>query len=756
MVATTAPVSRTVTFQQAPQRGSYAKWLWSFLVSELTPYPGRASVVARMVISATLVMIAIMTFHIPGAALGAYYTLNIPRDSPRSSLKAASISVAAFAAGTVYVIFGVMLFVDSPVTHFLWVVGSLFAVFYVLSVTSVYNAAIGFGFLVSIAIPLWDRSGSTNLKVSGTLFTFLAVAVGCVIAVAVEYVAAACTHSGDRILAGVADRLLTVERLLHCYEQRLKPERTTVARLEQYATIGTGALRQLLGQARYAQSYLGQLGAVIALTGRLTDLAAVMTEASHIPNDEDIRRVRELRLRMQKIRRSLLKQEVPQVLSVERMQPASPAMPLLSEMERCIVLISQGFAGEPMEMHLPGAGEGKAAPLFARDAFTNPEHVKFAIRGCVASSACYIFYTAVDWPGINTSVATCILTAFTTIGASRQKQLLRVSGALVGGVLFGLGAQIFVLPNLDSITGFMILFAFVTTVSAWITNSSPPLAYAGLQLALAYYLINLNEFAFRISLGAARDRVVGVFVGLLAMWLIFDQLGAKPSAESMKAVFLDNLRKIAAFGTAPDQALFGTLPRKRLEALWAERNVINRNFTNVRSQADAVLFEFRQSRADDLAARQHVRAWQPELRTIFLIKLALLQDRLRDGTLPPLAEEAATHASALLAETADYILGKPADAMELYTPDTARLLAELEMQIQNAGGEDGKAKAETATADSRGNQEGSPMQLARSLLLLVTSFVYNIREVNVPLAQRLKRRRELGASSPLPPLGGVV
>ena len=267
-MATAATVSRTATFQQAPQRGTYARWLWGFLVSELTPYPGRASVVARMVISATLVMIAIMTFHIPGAALGAYYTLNIPRDSPRSSLKAASISVAAFAAGTVYVIFGVMLFVDSPVTHFMWVIGSLFVVFYVLSVTSVYNAAIGFGFLVSIAIPLWDRSGSTNLKVSGTLFTFLAVAVGCVIAVAVEYVAAAFTHSGDRILAGVADRLLTVERLLHCYEQRLAPERTTVARLEQYATIGTGALRQLLGQARYAPAYLGQLGRSCRVDGQ--------------------------------------------------------------------------------------------------------------------------------------------------------------------------------------------------------------------------------------------------------------------------------------------------------------------------------------------------------------------------------------------------------------------------------------------------------------------------------------------------------
>ncbi len=744
-MATAAPASSSVTFQQPPRRGSYASWLWEFLVIELTPYPGRASVVARMVISATLVMIAIMTFHIPGAALGAYYTLNIPRDSPRSSLKAAAISVAAFAAGTIYVIFGVMLFVDSPVTHFMWVIASLFVVFYVLSITSVYNAAIGFGFLVSIAIPLWDRSGSTNLKVSGTLFTFRAVAVGCVIAVIVEYVAAAFTHSGDRILAGVADRLLTVERLLRCYEQRLNPERVTVARLEQYATIGTGALRQLLGHARYEQGYLGQLGAVIALTGRLTDLAAVMTEARHMPSDEDVERIRFLRLRIDRMRRSLQRQEVPTVLTIERMQPASRAMPLLSEMERCIVLISQGFAGEAVDVHLPSAGEGQAAPLFARDAFTNPAHAKFAIRGCLASSACYMFYTAVDWPGINTSVATCILTAFTTIGASRQKQLLRVSGALIGGVFFGLGAQIFILPNLDSITGFMLLFAFVTTISAWVTTSSPRLAYTGLQIALAYYLINLNEFAFRITLGAARDRVVGVFVGLFAMWLIFDQIGAKPSAEVMRMVFLANLRKIAEFGVAPGKNLFQKLSKKQLDTLWTERNLINKNFANVRSQADAVLFEFRASRPDDLVARQHVRAWQPELRTIFLIKQALLQDRLRHGGLPALAEQTTRHASLLLEQTAEYILGKPAEVLTNFDVGTRRLLQELEALM------DSKAENPELAPGMDNRQQGSPLMLAHSLLLLVTSFVHNIFTENIPLAHIPRAGRIVRTPAPLPP-----
>ena len=40
-------------------------WFWQFLKTELAPYPGRAWVVGRMTIAATLTMILVMTFRIP-------------------------------------------------------------------------------------------------------------------------------------------------------------------------------------------------------------------------------------------------------------------------------------------------------------------------------------------------------------------------------------------------------------------------------------------------------------------------------------------------------------------------------------------------------------------------------------------------------------------------------------------------------------------------------------------------------------------
>jgi multidrug resistance protein MdtO len=72
---------------------------------------------------------------------------------------------------------------------------------------------------------------------------------------------------------------------------------------------------------------------------------------------------------------------------------------------------------------------------------------------------------AKDWPDINTAITTCFLTALSTVGSSHQKQILRISGAIIG-VMLGFGSQIFILPHLDSIAGFALRFLAVTIPAA--------------------------------------------------------------------------------------------------------------------------------------------------------------------------------------------------------------------------------------------------------------------------------------------------
>ena len=118
--------------------------------------------------------------------------------------------------------------------------------------------------------------------------------------------------------------------------------------------------------------------------------------------------------------------------------------------------------------------------------------------------------------------------------------------------------------------------------------------------------------------------MVGVLLGLFAMWLIFDQIWAKPAAGEMIRVFAANVRLIGEFAGQPtggDQVEFV----KRVRAI---RNSIHANFQNVSAQADAVPFEFGSQRERHMAARAYVRGWQPSIRTLYLMLAASMQLRI--------------------------------------------------------------------------------------------------------------------------------
>ena len=216
-----------------------------------------------------------------------------------------------------------------------------------------------------------------------------------------------------------------------------------------------------------------------------------------------------------------------------------------------------------------------------------------------------------------------MLTALTTIGASHQKQFLAICGAIVGGFIFGMGAQIFILPYIDSIAGFTLLFISVTLLAAWFATSSSRLSNFGVHLAWAFYIVNLQEFGIQTSLTFSRDRVVGILLSLLVMWLVFDHLWGAPVMVETGHEFISLLRSLAKLARVPVGL------RDPIEQSYALRETINNNFDKVRALADAVLFEFGPSRHKDLAFRSRISRWLPQLRMLFITRVALLRYRLR-------------------------------------------------------------------------------------------------------------------------------
>jgi len=596
---------------------SLLAWLPDFLREELSPDPGRVAVVFRMVVAATLIMIVGMTFRIPYTFQGAIYALMISRESRQATLKSAGTILLVTAIGAAYLLISVSLVINSPVLHFVWVIGSLFLAFYAISAVTNYTAAVIFAIMISVGVPLWDRLLPSETNVEDTLWLCLSVAIGVVMTAAVELVFER-RRRGDDVVIPITDRLSAIERLMTRYAEGVSIDATTKEQIMQFAMRGTSLLRRILRRSDYPIQYSVEMGGVTALVGRVVDLAATLTQLEVEVSASDQKRLRNLASALTSIGDDLVNRRIPGPLQFNP-DEETEGLPLLRQIEHTLSLISQVFAASrPTPEYLSPADELRQPSLLASDAFVNPDHLRFALKGCLAASICYVIYNAMEWPGISTSVTTCLLTALSTIGASHQKQILRILGALVGGLVLGMGSQIFILPHLDSIGGFALLFVAVTVLAAWFMTSSPRLSYFGMQIAVAFYLINVSEFRMQTSLEVARDRVVGILLGLFAMWLIFDQLWGTPAARELKETFISNLRLLAQFAREP----VSKDPKAARARRFALGETINTNLDKVRALADGVLLEFGHSRARDLALRSLIRRAQPQMRVLFIMQIA--------------------------------------------------------------------------------------------------------------------------------------
>jgi len=664
-----------IAAQSVSATPSSLSWLEQFLKDELSPYTGRTALVARMVIAATLVMVICMVFRIPYAFQGAIYALIVSRESSQATFKSAASILSLTGIGGAYLLASAWFVISIPTLHLLWVIASFFLGFYAISTIKNFGASSTFAIMICIGVPLWDRHVSAKTNVEDTLWLCLASAIGVVVTVGVEILFSR-IKPGEDIVVGVADRLAAVENLLVCFANNCSVDRLTQANVVRLAMVGTSMLRRILQRSAYAPTYAEQMGAVIALTGRLVDLAANLALPSQLPED-DREQIRLLAKSVGSLRSALLAKGTPLLNAFDVTQGNVPhAIPFVAEMEKTVQLMKEVLIGsQSLSVFAPLPSTGDQQPsFFARDAFTNVKHIQFALKGCLTASLCYIIYNGVDWPGISTAVTTCFLTALSTVGSSRQKQVLRISGAVVGGFLIGMGSQVFILPDLDSIAGFTIFFVVVTAFASWFMTSSPRLSYFGVQIAVAFCLIHLNSFAIEPSLSIARDRVVGILFGLIMMWLVFDQLWGASAVSDMKRAFVSAVRLLAQFAREPISRDYNVAA----ERSYSLREEINNNFDGVRASADGVLFEFGPSRQQDLALRSRFRQWQPQLRLLFITEIALWKYRARlPGFELPHAVGAAQRAfddelARALEAIADRIEGRPSQ-VGLFEESLARL-----------------------------------------------------------------------------------
>src|SRR5271157_2129969 len=198
--------------------------------------------------------------------------------------------------------------------------------------------------------------------------------------------------------------------------------------------------------------------------------------------------------------------------------------------------------------------------------------------------------------GIATAIYfTVYFTGMSTTGASNRKLLFRVIGSAIGGLILGIGCLVFVFPNIEGVTTFLLVIAALAFVGAWVT-ASPYFGYIGMQITYAFNLLAFERLCALAQMQPARDRLRGIAFGFVAMFAIFHQVRPERTVDTMRRLLARLLR-----GGAELVRLLDTEPNAAIDArIAAIRKQMEAWVVNLRGFADVVKFEFDPDRAADM------------------------------------------------------------------------------------------------------------------------------------------------------------
>nr|WP_174509246.1 FUSC family protein [Klebsiella oxytoca] len=188
--------------------------------------------------------------------------------------------------------------------------------------------------------------------------------------------------------------------------------------------------------------------------------------------------------------------------------------------------------------------------FFVGNAFSSPVHTYFALKTTAASVICYLTYTALDWQDIHTAMITCYVAALGTTGETVHKLTLRIVGCLIGAAI-GLISLLLIIPWLSDIGQLMALIFIVILPAAWVSSGNERIAYAGIQIGLAFLLTVLHGFAPATDMDVAVDRIIGILLGNIVVYLLFTRLWPAAIADAVRTRIHNALHGLARLAAAP-------------------------------------------------------------------------------------------------------------------------------------------------------------------------------------------------------------
>ncbi len=585
-----------------------------FLCSELAPTPGRGSATFRLTLACVIATIPILTHRIPHALIVMIVMYLITQEDTAATLVGSILAMAGVTLGLGTALLTWMVALDIAWLRIACFIGFVFLGLWLkrVLVVGALGSALGLPAALVMILPDVGPLPPESL-VDFVLWIWLCVTLGLTVNLGVQLL----LSPGDPLALlqrEVDARLRAVEHTLRELAGAADLTPAPPVSLDALATAGMSRPLALLKSASLTNARARQRQETLATTITLVDrlvtaagaLRMVVPSTPSASTRESLKRVADACARTRQAFAERRWPESAETATHTASDESASAPAPLADIERTLEQLSMI---NRIEAPKPPAAKEGGPRLLVPDATTNPEYVRFAVKGALASLICYVLFVGFDYPGIYTSVVTCFVVSLSTIGSSNQKALLRFGGAAVGGVM-GLLALVYVFPNIEGLGGFWLVFATGTAVAAWINFGSPRISYGGYQTGLAFYKATLQTLGPAMSATVVRDRLIGVAFGLIVFGIVEHVLWPVRAADRMHARLADVLRSLAALAPAASR------PPADVDA---RRQLISQEVTDVQGFIESSKFEAGAAAAD----AQTVQRLTADAQTVFLVLLAI-------------------------------------------------------------------------------------------------------------------------------------
>jgi multidrug resistance protein MdtO len=517
----------------------------AFLREELAPRSGRLGAVARITTCCTIVVATAMLYRIPEPAYAAYIVFFLGRGDTAVTLRTGMAGGIAVTLATLLSLILYSLDAGEPALRLPLMAVSTFLGMFLMRTMTMGPIAFLSGFILVVTQSIIDVIPDLEALTRFVLWLWVVVLLPDVVTVLVNMLtgpnaARLARQSALQLMATLADALRRGATPGIAHESFKALE---LADLRERAGFLDPGLRP---RAAHDASLIEIIEELISLTTLLPpdvalDIRLGLAEACDA--------CREILLRGAEPPFS-----PPSPLAEPDLVGLTPdARPVVVAMRHALDRLAKGLSDRRGAQ--PETAESRERAIFVRDAFSNPEHTRFALKTTAAAMAAYIIYTGADWPGIRTALITCFFVALGTLGETLHKLTLRVSGAAIGGLIGGL-CIVYVLPMMTDIGDLILLIAVASAAFAWVATSSERLAYAGMQMALAFNLGVLQDYSPATDLTVLRDRMAGMLLGNILMSVAFSVMSPVSAAAQAREGLAAAWRTLAALsldhGSPPD------------------------------------------------------------------------------------------------------------------------------------------------------------------------------------------------------------